>query len=248
MAERKPAELNAVITEEKVSPLSLPLDKENTMPDENKSDADNPESKDLKRVSQKKFADIILKRVDERIAQRRSRRRMLPGLGIILIVLFAAPFFFRAGSDIYDILKSRLPSLEFYGLDFSSAPAGDTPENEAINLQIAGNLNKLLKLQEKLLKKSTQKVVVIYPERAGTFSFKREKKRLYELSGLDIDDPIQGSKVIEKIKSVELLVAMVESFDRIIDNAGRKNEVSGFHVKNSIEGKRMALKKIRQLR
>jgi len=232
MAQVKRAEPNARTTEGKVSPLSLPLDKESSLPDENETGASELESKEMKRKSQKKFADVILKRVDERIAQRRGRRRLFPQLGIILLVLFTAPFFFRAGSDMYDVLKSKLPYyLEFYGLDFPSTPGDGEPDSAAVNRQIA-----------------PQKVVIIYPEQQGTFSFKREKKRLYELSGLDIDDPVRGSSIIGKIKSVELLALMVESFDRIIDNAGKKKEVSWFHVKNAREGKQMALERIRQLR
>lgn len=249
MAKRKQAELNAGATEEKINPLSLQLDKQNHLADDNETDTAKLDPKELKRISQKKFADTILKRVDERIAQRGGQRHLLPKLGVILLLLFIAPLFLRAGSDMYDILKSKLPYyLEFYGFDFLSAPDGGLPDNADIDEQIATNLNRLLELQENLLKTSSQKVVIIYPERPGTFSLKREKKRLYELSGLDIDDPVKGSGIIGKIRSPELLIAMVESFDRIIDNAGKKKKASSFHVKNAIEGKKMALKKIRQLR
>lgn len=245
MGKNKKVGLNAEATEETVNPLSLQLDKKNHLADDSEADAAKLDPKEAKRISQKKFADTILKRVNERIAQRGNRQSQFPKLGIIFFVLFAAPLFLRAGNDMYDLLKSKLPYyLEFYGIDFPSAPV--IAEHGDLDSKVA--IDKFLKLQEKMLKKSAQKVVIIYPERSGTFSLKREKKKLYEISGLDIDDPVKSSGVIGKIRSLELLVAMVESFDRILDSAGENGKVSGFHVKNAIEGKRLALARIRQLR
>ncbi|GMT41601.1 MAG: hypothetical protein IEMM0002_0012 [bacterium] len=238
----------------KVTPLSLPLDKDTTtlpnISSINDVDDATPQQAESrpKRVSQKEFIEKVLKRVEERISQRRGRRSWLPGFWIVFLTLFLAPFFFRAGNDIYDTLRSKLSFyMGSYGLFYKPDSAKNSTVNTVTDGTIAENLNELIKQQQKIMKNYPRKVIVIHPERMGVFSLKREKKRLYELSGLDIDDPVKGSDIIEKINSVEILVLMMESFDRIIDNA-KGESVSKFHIKNAVEGKRKAIKRIRKLR
>jgi hypothetical protein len=246
--------------EEKFSPLAIPLDKEPRLPDQEQLP---PEVSASRRISQKEFLNKIYSRIDEKIVERYGKRDAFPSTAVIVLLLFLAPFIFLAGSDIYGLIKARLPS---YMAPVEPKPAAPPPavkkeddlravlkQNQALieklarqNTTLSKKLTSLIKVQEKLAKKEPSKVVVLTSAGQATFSLNREKKVLYEISGLDIDDPVSADAV-GKIKSTEILLAMVESFNRIMLNSDHPS-VSDFQLNNTVKAKRLVIKRLRQLK
>lgn len=79
-----------------------------------------------------------------------------------------------------------------------------------------------------------------------TFSIKYEKKKLMEISGIDIDDPIKNTMKIRNIGSIKELNDLMVCFDRILVNA-KKHKVSDFHVQSAKKGKRQAEQRLKEL-
>lgn len=241
-------------SEDKFSPLAIPLDK-NTMPGDKEPAP--------KRITQKEFLSKIFTRMDQKLDRRVGAAITMPRFVKVLLLLFIAPFIILTAADIY---KGWIqPSLAQFGLGAAPQPASPGVKTEADNLQavlkqnealvkklatqnreLSKKLSSLIDLQKKQLKKEPFKVIVIPGNGTETFSFKQEKKRLYEISGLDIDDPV-SEKTIGKVKSTEVLLAMIGSFNRILLNSDHKS-VSEFHLKNTAKAKRLTLKILRQLK
>jgi len=115
------------------------------------------------------------------------------------------------------------------------------------NRKIAESLALLTKTFDKFSKQKIQKVVIINSEAPGSFSFKMEKKKLLEVSGIDMDDPMAGTETISNINSAEVLMAMIDSFNRILSKGG-EDGVTKFYVKNALAGKTQALKRLKEIR
>jgi hypothetical protein len=113
--------------------------------------------------------------------------------------------------------------------------------------QILDSMTAIIINQQKQMEQGGQKVVIFRPEYPGAYSFEAEKTKIYELGGMDIDDPVTGMGKMSKINSAEVLMAMIESFDRITLNAAQYN-TSEFHVKNAIESKKLAFKRLQELK
>ncbi len=268
---------------EQIDPLSITLDKgvhgdEDTFDTE--KPAGKPDDKDKqviakRRLAQKELLQTIYKRIDERINNHPGLRQWKPSWALILILLLAIPFFFRIGSDFYDLAKVQLPA--YVGLPPLGAPeppaskpgakpAPTAPEKPGAkvesgvppkmfkklleqNSRIINQNKDLLEIISKMPKPVntvSNKVIVIHDE-PGIFSLKAEKKKIYEIGGVDFDDPIAGTKALKDIKSAELLIALVGSFNRILLNADN-HPISDFHIKNAIEGKRQAMARLRELK
>ncbi|MBI3794324.1 MAG: hypothetical protein HY280_06295 [Nitrospinae bacterium] len=165
----------------------------------------------------------------------------------ILLAMLLFPFIFNGGTDVYIWGKAQLfPSPE---VKISAEPrAPQSPQNSApLDAKTLEGISGLIAGQRKMLDEGVGKVVVIHPSYPGTFSLDAEKNKIYELSGVNLDDPLAGSEKISKIKSPDILFAIMESFDRIVLSAAQYG-ISEFHVKNSLEGKRQALRRIQELR
>ncbi len=115
------------------------------------------------------------------------------------------------------------------------------------NKKIGESLAILSKAFDRFSKQEIQKVVVISNEAPGRFSFKMEKKKLLEISGIDLDDPIAGTEITSNINSAEVLMAMIDSFNRILSKGG-EDGVTGFYVKNALAGKTQTLKRLKEIR
>ena len=239
-------------SDDKFSPLAIPLDK-------NSMHGDNEPAP--KRTSQKEFLNKIFTRIDQKIDRRVGASLTLPGFVKVLLLLFIAPFIILTAADIYKGWMQ--PYFAQYGLGTAPQPAPSAvktevgglravlKQNEALvtklatqNRELSKKLSSLIDLQKKQLKKEPYKVIVLPGQGTESFSFKQEKKRLYEISGIDIDDPV-SEKAIKKVKSTEVLLAMIGSFNRILLNSDHKS-VTEFHLKNTAKAKRLTLKLVRQ--
>ena len=244
-------------SEGKVSPLAIPLEKETSPPEEPfLGERRQQGSAAVKRISQKEFLDKVYTKIDEKVEEALKKRASFPGTITILLILLISPFIFNAGSDLYDIAKAQLIVPE----PIKQPVAGDKndlravlKQNEALveklakqNRTLSKKLTALIAVQEKIAKKEPDKIVVFPTRTPSAFSMKREKKILYEISGIDIDDPITD-KSINKIKSVQILLAMVESFNLMLVNSDHSS-VSAFHLKNIVKAKRLVIKKLRQIK
>ncbi|MEE8483416.1 MAG: hypothetical protein V3S46_02370 [Nitrospinota bacterium] len=228
-----------------------------------------------RRIAQKELLQAIYKRIDERINNHPGLRQWKPSWAFILILLLAFPFFLRMGTDFYDLAKVQLPA--YFGLPPLGAPeppasksvakpAQTAPEkpgakvesgvppkmfrklleqNSQIIIQNKDLLEKISKMP-KPVNRVSNKVIIIRDE-PGIFSFEAEKTKIYEIGGVDFDDPIAGTKALKDIKSIELLLVLVGSFNRILLNAD-DHPVSDFHIKNAIDGKRQAMERLRELK
>lgn len=164
-----------------------------------------------------------------------------PKAWVIFAALFLFPFFYHLGSELY--LLARTAIMAKYGPPASVAPV-------VVAKGTVDELNKtmaaILDGQQKLIQEG-QKVIIIHSDYAGAFSYEHEKRKILELCGFDIDDPVNLADRFSKIKSTELLGTVMESLDRIVLNAAQ-NGVAEQHLKNTIEVKKMALKRIQELR
>lgn len=255
---------------EQVDPLSITLNK--GVPGGGASDAEKsagkPDDKDEQSIvkrAQKELLQSVYKRIDERINNHPGLRQWKPSWPFILILFIVFPFFFQMGSEFYGFAKVQLSPLGVSEPPASklapTAPekpvakveSGVPPEmfqklleqNSRIINQNRDLLEKISKMP-KPVSKVSNKIIVIHDE-PGIFSLEAEKKKIYEIGEIDFDDPIAGTKALKDIKSTELLLMLVDSFNRILLNAD-SHPVSDFHIKNAIEGKRQAMARLRELK
>ncbi len=168
-----------------------------------------------------------------------------PRLWMLLLAMFLFPFFFNLGSELYLLARTALMA------QMGSLPAVPAQSSQSLvkndNDKVIDSLALVISNQEKIMRDAGQRVVIIHPDYAGVFSYDDEKGRVKELAGIDIDDPVTGSDKLGKIKSAEILSAIIGSFDRILLNAAQNN-ISEFRVKNTLEAKKQALKRLQELR
>jgi len=165
----------------------------------------------------------------------------------VFLAMLLFPLLFHAGSEIY--MFARVGMVSYLGMGgASSQQTGQVPGiTGGTEGKILESLSSIILNQQKMMEEGTQRVVIIRPEYPGAFSFENEKNRIFQLSGMDLDDPIGGAEKFKGVNSVEVLTALIESFDRITLNAATSN-LSEFHLKNSIEGKRQAVKRLQELK
>ncbi len=176
-----------------------------------------------------------------------------PGLGIILVVLFLFPFFFNLGSELYLLARTAImaqmgsrssaPAQEGSALKSSSAIQPLKSDSD----KIIDSLALVIANQEKLMGDGAQRVLIIHPDYAGTFSYDAEKQKIEQLAGIDLDTPLAGTDKMGKIRSAEILSLVIESLDRVLLNAAQY-DLSEFHVKNALEAKKQALKRLQEIR
>lgn len=164
---------------------------------------------------------------------------------MVLLAMFLFPFFFHAGTDLYMLARAALFSKVEAVKQQAGRPDSDSG-GQAEHKELE-KLTAMLENQTKILGEGAGKVVIIHPPYPSAFSFDSEKAKIYELGGVNLDDPPAVADKLEKVKSVELLYALMESLDRVVLNAAQNN-VSEFHVKNAIEWKKRALKRLQELR
>ena len=240
----------------RLSPLAIPLEKEPRPPEESAAgEGQAQQAAPGKRISQKEFLEKVFARIDEKVEDAIKKRPAFPGSVAILLILLVSPLIINAGNDLYGVIKAKVtvPAAVKPVADKKDDLRAVLKQNEALveklanqNQTLSKKLTALIKVQEKIAKKKPDKVVVFPPAGPAVFSMKREKEILYEISGMDIDDPIT-EKSIGKIKSVQILLAMIESFNRILINSDHKS-VSDFHLKNIVKAKRLVVKKLRQIK
>ncbi|MBI3580769.1 MAG: hypothetical protein HY098_01595 [Nitrospinae bacterium] len=164
---------------------------------------------------------------------------------MVLLAMFLFPFFFHAGTDLYMLARAALfPKL---GAMTQQAGKPDADSGGQAELKELEKLTATLEHQTKILGEGAGKVVIIHPSYPSAFSFESEKARIYELGGINLDDPPAVANKLEKVKSVELLYSLMESLDRVVLNAAQ-NGISDFHVKNALEWKKRALRRLQELR
>ena len=243
-------------TEGKMSPLAIPLEKESSPPEEPfLGERRQQGSTGIKRISQKEFLEKVFAKIDEKVEDALKKRASFPGTITILLLLLMSPFIINAGNDLYQAVKAQFVAPEAVKpvADEKDDMRAILTQNDALvkklaaqNRTLSKKLTALIEVQKKLANKEPDKIVVFPSIIPSVFSMKQEKKVLYEISGIDIDDPI-SEKSINKIKSVQILLAMVESFNRMLINSDHPS-VSGFHRKNIVKAKRLVIKKLRQLK
>lgn len=169
-----------------------------------------------------------------------------PRFWMLLLAMFLFPFFFNLGSELYLLARTALMA-QMGGLPSGAAISPKPSPGKSDTDKMIDSLALVIANQEKLLRDSGQKVVIIHPDYAGVSSYDDEKSKVKELAGIDLDDPVTGSDKFGKIKSAEILSAVIHSFDRILLNASQNN-ISEFRLKNTLEAKKQALKRLQDIR
>jgi len=238
--------------EEGISPISIPLHKNPAIENENskrrepggegsgvgpKKGGSRSEESQGQKVLSKIFTEID-NRIDKRIDSRSALRRADFPFGLILLIIFIAPFIYNAGSDIYFMAKFSLYKA-LGGNRHILSENQKLTEGIASKLFSAGN-NEITGNSPDSKNAQTRNAT-----KADSFSLKHEKELLIQL-GLDVDDPINNSKKIAVMTSVKDLNLIIESFGRIITNS-TKYDISDFHVKNSLKGREDATDRITAL-
>jgi len=204
-----------------------------------------------KTAQQKDFVKYILRKVELKVdeaikAQEPPPKPKFPFI-LILVTIAIAPFLYNGGTDLYLMGKKQLQQNIKILLPAQMVPVSTEKAPTASKDTLLKILNKIATAQEKLSKDGIQKVVVLSPSEDYTFNYSFEKKKILEISGIDIDDPVIGSKAISKIKSSQVLIELIDTFNKII-MSGPQYNVSSFRIKNIIEAKKQALKKLKKLR
>jgi len=238
--------------EEGISPISIPLHKNPAIENENskrreaggegneagvKRPGSRAEESQGQKVLSKIFTEID-NRIDKRIDSRSALRRADFPFGLILLIIFIAPFIYNAGSDIYFMAKFSLYKSLGGNREILSENQRLT-EGIASKLFGAGNSDSTGNSPDSKVAQGSSAT------KADSFSFKKEKELLIRLS-LDIDDPINNSKKIAVMTSVKDLNLIIDSFGRIITNS-TKHDISDFHVKNSLKGREDAMNRMAAL-
>lgn len=164
----------------------------------------------------------------------------------LLLAMFLFPFLFNLGSELYLLARTAVMA-QMGGLPSATAPSPQPSSGKSDTDKMIDSLALVIANQEKIMRDNGQKVVIIHPDYAGVSSYDDEKSKVKELTGIDLDDPVAGSDKFGKIKSAEILSAAINSFDRILLNASQNNS-SEFRVKNTLEAKKQALKRLQELR
>lgn len=169
-----------------------------------------------------------------------------PRLWTMIAAMFLFPFLFNLGSELYLLIRAAIVG-QMGGLRSAATPLSRTSAGKSDADKMIDSLALVIANQEKLLRDAGQRVVIIHPGYAGSFSYDAEKAKVKELAAVDLDDPVAGSDKFGKIKSAEVLSAVIESLDRILLNAAQNN-ISEFRVKNAMEAKRQSLMRLQELR
>lgn len=169
-----------------------------------------------------------------------------PRLWTMIAAMFMFPFFFSFGSELYLLIRAAVVG-QMGGLRSAATPRSPAPPGKNDADKMIDSLAVVIANQEKLLRDNGQRVVIIHAGYAGSFSYDAEKAKVKELAAIDLDDPVAGSDKFGKIKSAEVLSAVIESLDRILLNAAQNN-ISEFRVKNVMEAKKQSLIRLQELR
>ncbi|MGK7345205.1 MAG: hypothetical protein ACNS63_05295 [Candidatus Nitrospinota bacterium M3_3B_026] len=85
------------------------------------------------------------------------------------------------------------------------------------------------------------RIVVVKVPTAEKFDLAYEKKKILELSGVDLDDPISASsKPFSAMESRDALKEVIRSLDEIIASSRDHEEVGEFLKNNALEAKKLA--------
>ncbi|HEB71416.1 MAG TPA: hypothetical protein ENI77_02200 [Nitrospirae bacterium] len=102
--------------------------------------------------------------------------------------------------------------------------------------------------QGKKKKVSNPKIIVIKVPSREKFDLNYEKQKVYELAGVDLDDPVTSAKPFNAIKSRDVLKELIRSFNLIIAASRDHDEVSDFLKSNAMTGKGYATLRLKKIR
>lgn len=97
-------------------------------------------------------------------------------------------------------------------------------------------------------KGKASKIIVVKVPSREKFDLNYEKQKIYELAGVDMDDPITSAKLFNVIKSRDVLKELIRSFNLIIAASRDHDEISDFLKSNSMTGKKYATRRLKKVR
>jgi len=119
-------------------------------------------------------------------------------------------------------------------------------------LKLANKKPQIVKVENrrkgKKTKASDTKIIVIKVPSREKFDLNYEKQKIYELAGVDMDDPITNAKPFNAIKSRDVLKELIRSFNLIIAASRDHDEVGDFLKNNAMTGKKHATRRLKKVR
>lgn len=132
-------------------------------------------------------------------------------------------------------------------------------------LKLANKKPDVIKVEAPELKLKTPEIKVNVPERPAPvveqprivvvkvptmekFDLAYEKRKVLELAGVDLDDPVTGPEPFENIKSREALKEVIRALDAIIAASRDHEEVSDFLKNNALEAKKHVQERLRKVK
>ncbi len=100
----------------------------------------------------------------------------------------------------------------------------------------------------KKTKTKEPRIIVIKVPSREKFDLNYEKQKIYELAGVDMDDPVTSAKPFNAIKSRDVLKELIRSFNLIIAASRDHDEVSDFLKSNAMTGKKYATRRLKKIR
>ncbi len=196
-----------------------------------------------------------------------------PGRGVSYLLLFltivlAAPIaalLVLVVTDLYGPLSEKLGLNNEPAIVVPAGAVANTQEEERLalwiktieknNKALVYSINKQTKAILQLAKKkpgkikippAKVKVIVVKVPTKESFSLKYEKKKLLDLAGLDLDDPVVETS-FDTVSSKEVLKEIIRSLDSVIKASRNNSVISSFQKNNALKAKKYAKKRLSKM-
>lgn len=112
-------------------------------------------------------------------------------------------------------------------------------QTEALS-KLASRKPDVVKVSQSSGEQSASKIVVVKVPSREKFDLDYEIQKIMDLSGIDLDDPINSSSSFDKIKSRDVMKELIRSLDAIIGASVDHPEVGEFLKSNALTAKKYA--------
>ncbi|VAX17522.1 hypothetical protein MNBD_NITROSPINAE02-391 [hydrothermal vent metagenome] len=197
-----------------------------------------------------------------------QQRRGVSYLLLFVTIVVAAPvaaLLVLAVIDLYEPLSVKLGLKNEPAMVAPVASAINSDEDERLamwveltkknNKALVNSINKQTKAILKLAKKKPARikvppakveVIVVKVPTRESFSLEYEKKKLLDLAGVDLDDPVVESS-FDTVVSKQVLKEIIRSLDSIIKASRNNSAISSFQKSNALKAKKYAKKRLSKI-
>lgn len=140
----------------------------------------------------------------------------------------------KSNARIADSLEAQTRALEKMAVGIPNAvveSAKATPAAVAPDISVEG-----------------PKVIVVKTPTVEPFDLGYEKLKIFQLCGVDLDDPISGPGKFSNIESVEVVKEVIHSLDLILASSKENKDISPFILGNALKGRKFAIEQMKKIK